>query len=309
MPLNQAQRKKLRFALSPKTWGLGLGLALLRLLCLLPHDGRLRLGRAIGWLSEKSVRRWRRIATINLALCFPELSAKERDALRKKHFYAVGMGFIEAGIAWWEKSKALDALVRFEGVEHLKQAVAGKRGVLLLTGHFTTLELGGRIMTYVQPSNAAYIYQRHKNPFFDAALRRNREKHSQLSAIPRDNTRAMVRALRDKKVVWYVPDQDFKRQGVFVPFFGVPAMTVSATSHLARMGNALVLPFFLRRLSNGRYLLKILPPLEDFPSGDETADTLRISRLLEQWVRQTPEQYLWIHRRFKTRPPGEKKFY
>ncbi len=279
----------------------------MRLLCLLPHSGRLRLGRGLGWLLEKSAPRWRRIATTNLALCFPELSVEERDAVRKKHFSAVGMGVFELAAAWWGRTKSLNALVRFEGMEYLEQALASRRGILLFTGHFTTLEIGGRFMTSVLPFHA--VYQRHKNPFYEQTIRRNREKRSHLSAIPRDDIRSVIRALRDKQAVWYAPDQDFKRQGVFVPFFGIPAMTVSATSRLARVGDALVVPYFPRRLSNGRYHIKILPPLENFPSSDEAADTLRISQLLEQWVRQAPEQYLWIHRRFKTRPPGEEKFY
>lgn len=267
----------------------------------------MRVGATLGRLAGRLIHRRRRIASINLALCFPELSATERETLLNAHFAALGMGVMEVGLAWWASRAKLRPLAHIVGKEHLQRALASGRGVLLLTGHFTAMELGGRFMAF----DASFhpVYQRHRIPPFEITIRRNRERHSGLPAISRDQVRPLLRALQQGRMVWYAPDQDYKRQGVFAPFFGVAARTVTATSRLARVGNALVVPYFPERLADGGYRISVLPALENFPSGDDRADAERINRLLENHARRVPEQYLWIHRRFKSRPPGEAKFY
>ncbi len=195
-----------------------------------------------------------------------------------------------------------------EGLEHLRQAEADGQGVILMALHFTTLEMGGGLLGMAQ--NMYGMYRPHKNPLFDYVQRRGREQRL-LGVIGRDDVRGMLKLLRAGGVVWYAPDQDYGAQrSVFVPLFGVPAATVTATSKFARMGRAQVIPFTQQRLPDGQgYRLVIHPPLADFPTDSEEADCLRVNQWIEQAISACPEQYLWAHRRFKTRPEGEPKLY
>jgi KDO2-lipid IV(A) lauroyltransferase len=295
--------------LAPRYWSVWLGLGLMKLMAVLPFRWQLAAGGRIGRLLGKIARRRRRIAAINLDLCFPELSPVERNTLLERHFAALGIGLFETAMAWWAPDEKLRGLARVDGAEHLERALAGGKGVILLTGHFTTLELGARFITWHQPFHA--MYRSHKNPLYEAVMRRERERRSRFPPLPREDLRGLLRAFRKGRAVWYAPDQNHgPRNSVFVPFFGILACTITATSRLAALSGAAVVPYFPRRLEGAAgYEVVILPALEDFPSGDVTADTRRINEMLEHYVRRTPDQYLWVHRRFKTRPPGSPGVY
>ncbi|VXC93299.1 Lipid A biosynthesis lauroyltransferase [Pseudomonas sp. 9AZ] len=296
------------YFLHPRFWPLWLGLGLLWLIAQLPYTVLLRLGRCLGGVMYRLASSRRKIAARNLELCFPQMSAAEREALLKENFASTGITFFEMAIAWWWPAERLRRLGTIEGLEHLRQAEAGGQGVILMALHFTTLEMGGGLLGMAQ--NMYGMYRPHKNPLFDYVQRRGREQRL-LGVIGRDDVRGMLKLLRAGGVVWYAPDQDYGAQrSVFVPLFGVPAATVTATSKFARMGRAQVIPFTQQRLPDGQgYRLVIHPPLADFPTDSEEADCLRVNQWIEQAISACPEQYLWAHRRFKTRPEGEPKLY
>ena len=295
--------------LAPRYWPVWLGLGAMKGMAALPFRWQLFAGRQAGYWASKIMRRRRRIAAINLALCFPELSLEQRADLLEEHFAALGIGLFETAMAWWAPDEKLRGLARVEGTEHLEHALARGRGVILLTGHFTTLELGARFITWRNSFHA--MYRSHKNALYEAVMRRERERRSRLPPLPHEDLRGLLRAFKRGRAVWYAPDQNHGlRNSVFVPFFGVPACTVAATSRLAALSGAAVVPYFPRRLAGAAgYEVTILPALENFPSGDVASDTQRINELLEQHIRQAPAQYLWVHRRFKTRPPGSPRIY
>ncbi|WJW75265.1 LpxL/LpxP family Kdo(2)-lipid IV(A) lauroyl/palmitoleoyl acyltransferase [Thiohalobacter sp. IOR34] len=294
--------------LAPRFWPLWSGLGLGWLVAQLPYRWQMRLGRGLGALLFHTARRRRHIARTNLRLCFPELDEAARERLLRSNFAALGMGVVETAMSWWTPDARLRPLARIEGLEHLRAALAQGRGVILLSAHFMTLEIGGRLLALEAPFHV--LYREHKNPLFERVMRRARERHFE-KAIPRDDMRGFLRSLKANMPVWYAPDQNYGREhSIFVTFFGIPAATISATHRLARISGAPVVPFFPERLADDAgYRLRLLPALADFPSGDEAADTQRINDLIEAEIRRIPEQYLWVHRRFKTRPEGEKTPY
>jgi KDO2-lipid IV(A) lauroyltransferase len=296
------------YFLHPRFWLLWLGLGLLWLIAQLPYKVLLLLGRGLGALMYRLASSRRKIAARNLKLCFPQMVASEREALLKENFASTGITFFEMAIAWWWPAERLRRLGTIEGLEHLRQAQADGQGVILMALHFTTLEMGGGLLGMAQDMYG--MYRPHKNPLFDYVQRSGREQRL-LGVIGRDDVRGMLKLLRAGAVVWYAPDQDYGAQrSVFAPLFGVPAATVTATSKFARLGRAQVIPFTQQRLPNGQgYRLVIHPPLTDFPTESEEADCLRVNQWVEQAVSACPEQYLWAHRRFKTRPQGEPKLY
>ncbi len=296
------------YFLHPRFWLLWLGLGLLWLIAQLPYRVLLVLGRGLGSVMYRLARSRRKIAARNLALCFPQIPAAERKALLKENFASTGVTFFEMAMAWWWPAERLRRLGSIEGLEHLRQAEADGQGVILMALHFTTLEMGGGLLGMAQGMYG--MYRSHKNPLFDYVQRCGREQRL-LGVIERDEVRGMLKLLRAGGVVWYAPDQDYGAQrSIFVPLFGVQAATVTATSKFARMGRARVIPFTQQRLPNGQgYRVVVHPPLDNFPTDDEAADCLRINQWVEHAIRQCPEQYLWAHRRFKTRPEGEPKLY
>jgi len=213
-------------------------------------------------------------------------------------------------MSWWWSKPRLAKLAHVEGLEHLKQAQLEGRGVILMAFHFTTLEIGAALLG--QKHTIDGMYREHGNPLFDFIQRRGRERHNLDSlAVERDDVRGMLKLLRSGRAIWYAPDQDYgAKQSIFVPLFGIQAATVTATSKFAKLGKALVVPFTQQRLADGSgYTLVIHPPMKDFPGESDEADCLRINQWVERAIRECPEQYLWAHRRFKTRPPGEPKLY
>ncbi|WP_325435580.1 lipid A biosynthesis lauroyl acyltransferase [Pseudomonas nitroreducens] len=296
--------------LHPRHWPLWLGLGVLWLVVQLPYPALLGLGRGLGALMYRVVGSRRAIAARNLELCFPELSAAERKRLLKENFASTGIAFFEMAMSWWWPKARLAKLAHIEGIEHLKKAEAEGKGVILMAMHFTTLEIGAALLGQVQTIDG--MYREHDNPVFDFVQRTGRERHNaDATAIEREDVRAMLKVLRAGRAIWYAPDQDYgAKQSLFVPLFGIQAATVTATTKFARLGRALVLPFTQSRLADGSgYRLTIHPPLEDFPGESEEADCLRINQWVESGIRRQPEQYLWAHRRFKSRPEGEPKLY
>ncbi|HEX7060942.1 MAG TPA: LpxL/LpxP family Kdo(2)-lipid IV(A) lauroyl/palmitoleoyl acyltransferase [Woeseiaceae bacterium] len=294
-------RKPLHAYWTPKYWPAWLGLAVLRLTCLLPYRVQIGLAKALGRLIHRVARERRAITRRNIELCFPELSRKERDALALAHFEALGASLAELALGRWASDARLEAMTRIEGAEHIREALAAGHGVILLSAHFTSLEISGRVLSKHCPPFDC-VYRKHKNEFVTELLRSTRERSAR-ATIDKNDIRSMVRSLREGAPVWYAPDQSYSRkQSALLPFFGVPSMTNTATGTVARLGNAVAIPFFPRRLPQGGYVLTILPPIEGLPSADPVADTRKYLAVLEQQIRLAPEQYYWVHRRFKNRP-------
>ena len=303
-----ASRKPLHRYLTPDTWPTWIGLGLLRVACSLPHRAALAVGRGLGGLAYRVGGERRAVVRRNIELCFPELSGDERENLVREHFAALGMSMIEMGWGRWASDERLVAMTEITGVEHVREAVDRGQGVILLSAHFTTLELSGRVLKLNIPPFDA-VYRRSRSDFTTEVLRSGRER-SAAGTIEKRDIKQMVRSLRAGRIVWYAPDQSYNRKGAeIIPFFGIPSMHTTATSTLARLGKAATIPYFPRRLPDGSYRLTILPPLENFPSDDPVADTKRYVEILEEQIRLCPEQYFWVHRKFKNLPEGHPDYY
>jgi Kdo2-lipid IVA lauroyltransferase/acyltransferase len=281
---------------------------LLWLLHFLPLPVLAALGRGLGVLIYLLVRERRHVALINLERCFPEWDERTRKRMARLHFQAFGRSFIEHGLLWWSGKKRLQRLIRVEGVEHW-QAAAG-RPVIWLAPHFVGLDMGGtRIITEWR---GASVYSHQKDPVLDRVLLHGRTRFVKPVLFSRqDGIRPVVRALREGLPLYYLPDMDLGgRDSIFVPFFGVPAATVTALSRVARLAGAVIVPAVTRQLPGGAgYVLRFYPAWSGFPTEDLAADARRMNAFIEDRVREMPEQYFWLHKRFKTRPPGEAKFY
>lgn len=295
--------------LAPKYWLSWLGFGVWWLLAQFPYRLQLRLGRPLGRLMGRVAKRRTAIAQRNIALCFPELSDSEQSTLLRAHLESLGIGVFELGIAWFWPRKRLEKLVTYEGLEHLKSAEAAGQGVLLMGMHFTHLDCGGVFSSLAHSIDGSY--RQHANPVYDLVQRSCRERFNAGNvAIERGDVRMIVRRLKQGRPIWYAPDQDYgAKHSIFVPFFGVNAATITATSKIARLGKAKVIPFTCLRKPDGGYHYAVYPPLESFPSGDDIKDTQVINAFIEKCVKLAPEQYLWVHRRFKTRPEGENDLY
>lgn len=301
-------RKSIHQYYHPKYWPTWLGLGVLRLVCWLPHRVALSIGRGLGRLAHAIGGSRRAVIRRNIELCFPNLSPGERDALALDHFRALGMSLIEMGLGRWASDGHLSNLTRLTGVEHLNNALEQGNGVILLTAHFTTIEISGRVLAQHTPPFDA-VYRKSRSDFITEIQRTGRERTAAVT-IEKRNIKAMVRSLRAGRAVWYAPDQSYNRKGAaVVRFFGVPCMQTTATSTLARLGKAVVVPYFPRRLPDGSYEITVLPPFEDFPGDDPEEDTKRYIEVLEEHVRLCPEQYFWVHRKFKGLPEGYPDFY
>lgn len=283
-------------------------LGLARALVSLPLSWLLALGRWLGRIIRRHADYRRHVVHTNLELCFPQLDDWQRLDLERRTFESFGMGLFEEAMGWWVSNERLARYGRVEGAEHLHEALARGKGVILLCAHVTCLEVCGRILQH--EVKTAFSYREQKNALLDLVIRRSRD-HWAAGGAPASDPRAMLRYLKDNKVLWFAPDQDFgPRYSVFAPFFGIPAATTTTLSRLAKLSGAAVVPFHNQRLpGNRRYLVRLEPALADFPSNDPLQDAERMNRILETWIKEAPEQYLWSHRRFKTRPPGQLKVY
>ncbi|HEX5313545.1 MAG TPA: LpxL/LpxP family Kdo(2)-lipid IV(A) lauroyl/palmitoleoyl acyltransferase [Gammaproteobacteria bacterium] len=283
---------------APRYWPEWLMVGFFAILVRVPWRLRLAVGRTIGRLARRFAGRRRHITAANLALCLPELDARERDALLEAHFESLGVGLIEMATAWWATDRNLPPGLVLNGLEHLERALTGGRGALLLTAHFTTLEMGARVLNLHRSVTA--VYRPHENPVLDRVIRGGRLGRAG-AMIERGDLRGMLRALRSGAVVWYAPDQAYLGpHGIEAPFFGIAAPTNTATARIAAASRAPVLPFFVRGLPHrDGYQVDIEAPLADFPSGDALADATRVNTVLEAGIRRAPSQYLWSHDRFK----------
>jgi KDO2-lipid IV(A) lauroyltransferase len=284
--------------LHPRHWPTWAGIGLLRLIVWLPYPAIMAVGAGLGQLIYPFALRRRQIAEINLRLCLPELDDTARRRLLRRHFSSLGKGLVEVGMAWWWPQKRLERLlITIEGETYL---ATGDTGVLFLTAHFSSLELSGR---YLGARSAAHaMYRPNENPVLEFLIRHYRGTHL-LGLIRRDDARGMIRLLKEGGRVWYAPDQNHAHKGkAFADFMGVAAATHTATSRLARTTGARVVPFVLLREPGG-YRLIIEHPLEGLGKAPEE-DARRINAVFARWARAAPEQYNWIHRRFKTRPDG-----
>ncbi len=291
--------------LLPWHWPAWLALGLIWLIARVPWRHAIVAGSALGAPLLRLMGRRRRIAQTNLALCFPELDAESRQTMLRENFRDLGRMLAEFATSWMASSRAFARIPhRIVGLEHLHAAHAEGRGVLLVGAHFSHLELCARLIAQQVP--LAGLYREHGSPVFEWAIKRRRLRYAK-AMFGRRELRATVRHLKQGGALWYAPDQDMRgKDSVFAPFFGIPASTITATHHLARMSGARVIAFHHRRLDGTQgYEIRLDPPLPNFPGSDEVADTARINGEIEAMVRAAPTQYLWIHKRFKTRPNGE----
>ena len=292
----------------PRFWPMWINLGILRTIALFPYRSQILLGSVFGKIIQILSPKRQRVVDINLQLCFPEKSVAERNKIKNASFQNLGIALLEMSMCWWWSEDRLRSLVEIRGREHIEAVLDSGRGVILLTGHFTSLEIGGRLFTLSMPLQAMYRTQ--KNRLFDSYLYTRRKSYLE-NVISRKNTRQMIRGIKKLIPTWYAPDQNFPNEkNVFVPFMGVQTATISAGSRIAQSSGGAMLPFYPERKKDGSgYIIWIEPPLVDFPSGDDVRDATAINASIEKFVRQNPEQYLWVHKRFKTRPPGEPAIY
>ncbi len=285
--------------LAPRFWPVWLALGAIYLGSLPPYRVAMAIGRLIGRVAHFLSIRDKRIADLNIRLCLPHLSKRERKTLVRKHFESLGCTLIETAYVWWASDDLLRKLVRIEGAEHVAAALAKGHGALLLSAHFTTLELGARSLALVAPTSIMYLTP--QNPLIAEMSRRGRAR-SAVQAIAADQIRELLQNLKDNIIVWYAPDQRYTdKNSAVVPLFGQPAWSNIATPRLARISKAPVLPYFPERLEDGSgYVMRILPPFDDYPTDDPAVDTARFHALIEDHVRRCPAQYLWTYKRFKT---------
>ncbi|MFV2005486.1 MAG: lysophospholipid acyltransferase family protein [Gammaproteobacteria bacterium] len=309
--MDNKKDKSLQFRsyLAPKYWPMWFAIGALRLSSYLPVSITRVIGPALGMLVYRFVPSRRRVARINIKQAYPDYSDNEINNLAKESFKSLGLSIFEMGTAWFKKSSVLKLRCRIEGQEHLDQAMAKNKGVILLTGHFTTVEMGGRLISlYLDKYNA--VFKKAHDPLFNAVMVHYRSRMGN-ELIETRNVRAFVRGLKKGNATWFGPDQDFADQEiVFTPFLGGIASTLTATAKIAKMTGATVVPFYPVRLEGNKgYKLIVLPALDNFPSGDIEADSARVNKTIENMVYDCPEQYLWSHKRFKTQADRNTNIY
>ncbi|MDO4997094.1 MAG: lipid A biosynthesis lauroyl acyltransferase [Neisseria sp.] len=276
----------------------------------LPHCLLQKIGKAVGVLAYYIVSPRRKVGQINLQLCFPELSQTERDALLKQHFQHMGMMLLEYGLYWYGKAERLKNLVIYRDKHHLDAALNAGEKVILLYPHFTAFELAVYALNQDVPLVSMYSHQ--KNKVLDEQILKGRHRYNNVFLIGRtEGLRAIIKHLKKSDAPFlYLPDQDFgAKESVFVNFFGVQTATIAGLSRIAALTGAKVIPVIPQRLANGKVELRFYPAWEHFPSEDLIADAQRMNDFIEARVREMPEQYFWLHKRFKTRPAGEASFY
>jgi len=290
--------------LGPRHWPAWLGLAFGWCAGRMPETLQHRVGAALGGLLWHLLPRRRRVVEANLALCFPELDAATLQRVARENLRQTGIGLFEFARAWWGRVDDGRPRYTVAGLPHLEAAQARGRGVLLVSAHFVHLELCARLLT--RHGAVAGMYRPHGGAALEWAVKAGRLRYAS-AMFGRDELRPALKHLKAGGVLWFAPDQESRRgESVFVPFFGRPAWSLTSTHQLARLSGAAVLPFFHARREDGSYHLEVLPALEDFPSTDPVADTARVMAVLEAMIRRVPEQYLWLHQRFKTQPEGER---
>lgn len=298
-----------RSFLHPRYWLTWLGLGVLYVLVLLPYPVIYWLGTRLGRLSMRFLKRRAEIADRNLQLCFPDMPDEKRKAMVVANFESVGMGLFETGMAWFWPDWRIKRWFRTDGFEHIYEIQKERKGIIVVGIHFLTLELGARIIGISTPGIG--VYRPNDNPVMDWVQTIGRMR-SNKSMIDRKDVKGMIRALRNGEILWYAPDHDYgPHKSVFAPFFAVEkAATITGTSILVKAGRAVLVPFTPRRLPDGKgYELLVQPPAEGFPEDDDVAAATFMNHIVETEILRAPEQYMWLHRRFKTRPEGEPSLY
>ncbi len=291
----------------PKYWGTWFVLFILFLISLVPYRGKLALGRFFGWVMYKLAHDRRSVAKQNISACFKEMSDAEHDKMVYECFVSNITGYMESTIAWFGNPQPYIDNLEVVGKEHLDEAVARGKGVLLVGAHFSIIDFAGPLAHSVTPFN--YMYRPQNNPLLNAMIERARRHYSHKDFTKRD-VKQMMEFIKDGNVVWYAPDQDVsRRHSVFAPFFGVQTSSLTTPAWIARETGATVLQLSQFRERPGQYRMQYSPILEGYPGEDEVVNATRINRGLEEAIRRHPEQYLWLHRRFKRRPEGEAPFY
>ena len=293
--------------LAPTYWPTWMGLALLRLINLLPFRLQIKIGAALGHLISILASKRRHVAEVNIRLCFPQLSKDEQAKLVADTFKNNGIGIIETAMAWWSDRESFRSKVTLEGKEYLDQALQEGKGVILLGAHYSTLDLGGLLFSLYYPLHT--MYRPHNNALMDTVIAKGRLR-SITSMIDRSDFRSVIKALKRNEIVWYAPDQDFgPKHSVYAPFFGIDAASTPATAKLARLSKSPVILLSHHRQLNGSYVLRLHPRINPFPiEGDIESATL-VNQEIEKGIKYEPSQYMWVHRRFKTHPNGKNYFY
>jgi Kdo2-lipid IVA lauroyltransferase/acyltransferase len=279
--------------------------AFMWLLHFLPLGIQARIGGAVGSLLFWLIPERRKVTRINLGKCFPQKSADEREALARAHFRAFTRAFLEQGILWWSPRERIEQLVQVEGLEHLE----GHRKTIVFAPHFVGFEATLARLGLAYP--VSMMYSRQKDPLFEARLLKGRTRFGGVMLPRQSGIKKGIEIIDSGTLYYYLPDLDFgPKRSVFVPFFGVPAATVTGLAYIARMTGAAVVPCVTRMLpGGGGYRARLYPSWTNFPSGDDHADARRMMAFIEERILEMPEQYFWLHKRFKTRPPGEARFY
>ncbi|ETD68593.1 lipid A biosynthesis acyltransferase [Pelistega indica] len=278
----------------------------------LSHSNRLRLGAVLSWFLPFIVKRRVHIIRTNFKLAFPEASKQQIEQWTKQNIRLTTQSFIDRGVLWYAPLDKIHEMTTLEGVDYLKQVQANHEPLMILAPHFIGLDTAATILTTHIPDGCT-MYKSQHDPVFDALIRKGRARFNTVHLLSRqDGIRGIIRHMRNGVALYYLPDMDFGRdESIFVPFFGIQSATLSSTAQIAKTFKAKVCPVVTRLdIKTGIYHIKVLPPLDNFPGEDTIEEaTARLNRLLEEWIRQDPVQYYWIHRRFKTRPEGEKELY
>jgi len=278
------------------------------LIAQLPYKILILLGRGLGKFVQLVLKSRRKVVATNLNICFPQLIQTEINILINQHFSELGMMLTQTIKTFLGSTKNIEKTATIIGGEHIEQCQKNNQGILLVAGHFTSLDMGGKILCQKYP--IAGMYRPHKHPLTEYIVTKSRLKYA-TKMYKRDELRPIIKHLKSGGILWYAPDQDYRRgQSVFVPFFGKQAATITATHQMARLSKCKVLFFHVQRNNKSpHYTLTISPPMENFPSKDPILDTTRVNQGVEEMVKRNPAEYLWVHKRFKTAPEGEKNPY
>lgn len=305
--MSRRRKKPIRKPYALSVWPTWLLIGMAWCVTRLPTNTVGALGRRFGDLMYHLARARRHVTEVNIGLCFPELDSSQQQQLVRQTFQQIGIGTLELMIPWLNPGRDLLPRFTLEGVEHLRQAEAEGRGVILVGGHYATMDTIAPALS--QLGTIDVMYRFNKNPAWEWLQVSGRQRYFD-GVIEREDTRQTLRRLKRGRTIWYAADQDYgAKHSVFAPFFGVPAATIVATARFARLNNSPVLMMRQIRNADMTWTITFSPIIADFPSGDDTADATRLNRLLEAEIRHHPDQYLWLHKRFKTRPQGEPSFY
>ena len=305
----QSQQQPLSLGMfAPVYWPVWLVVIVMWCIARLPMAWIFALGRGIGWLAFHLARSRRHITQVNIRHCFPDLDDDAQQQLVRSNFAHTGVGTVETALAWLNPQRDLSKHYRVEGLQHLQQAQAQGRGVVLVGAHYTTIDVTGQFLA--QLGFVDVMYRRNKNPVWEWLQTRGR-RHYFDGVVERSDMRQIIRSLQAGRAMWYAADQDYgPKHSVFAPFFGIPTATITVTSRLAQRNESPVLMLHqIRDMQQRTWTLRFSPVLENFAQEDAQIGATRLNALLEESLREVPDQYLWMHRRFKTRPPGQDSFY